>query len=133
MLGLAWADVDLDAGIAHVRRASVYVDGRGEQLGPPKTAGAHREHWLMPTTEALLRRRQEMQAQERAVAPVWETTAYEGEPPSLVFTTPAGGLVLRQTISKVVEQGAKTAGDHGRPRDARRAADRGHHAVRGRR
>ena len=28
----------------------------------------------------------------------------------LVFTTPTGGLVLRQTISKLVKQAAKTAG-----------------------
>jgi integrase len=40
VLGLAWEDVDLDAGTALVRRASVYVDGRGQQLGPPKTEGA---------------------------------------------------------------------------------------------
>jgi integrase len=110
VLGLAWEDLDLDAGIAHVRRASVYVDGRGQQLGPPKTAGAHGEHWLMPTTVALLRKRWESQAQERAVAPGWETTTYEGEPVSLVFTTPAGGLVLRQSISKIVKQAARTAG-----------------------
>jgi integrase len=88
----------------------VYVDGRGQQLGPPKTVGAHGEHWLMPTTVALLRRRQEFQAQERAVAPVWETMTYAGEQVGLVFTTPVGGLVLRQTIAKIVKQGAKTAG-----------------------
>ena len=32
------------------------------------------------------------------------------EPISLVFTTPTGGLVLRRTVSKLVKQGAKTAG-----------------------
>jgi integrase len=121
VLGLAWEDLDLDAGTAHVRRASLYVDGRGQQLGPPKTAGAHGEHWLMPTTVALLRQRWETQAQERAVAPVWEPTSYEGEPVSLVFTTPIGGLVLRQTIAKVVKQAAKTA---------RIAAELGTHAGR---
>jgi integrase len=110
VLGLVWEDLDLDAGTAQLRRASVYVDGRGQQLGPPKTAGAHGEHWLMPTTVALLRERWESQAQERAVAPGWETTTYEGEPVSLVFTTPAGGLVLRQSISKIVKQAARTAG-----------------------
>lgn len=39
-LGLAWEDVDLDAGTAHVRRASVYVDGHGQRLGPTTTDGA---------------------------------------------------------------------------------------------
>ncbi|HET8619273.1 MAG TPA: hypothetical protein VFM27_09960 [Acidimicrobiales bacterium] len=40
VLGLAGANLDHDTGIAHVHRASVYVDGRGQQLGPPKTEGA---------------------------------------------------------------------------------------------
>ena len=73
VLGLAWDDLDLDAGTAHVRRASVYVDGRGQQLGPPKTDGARGEHWLMPTVVTLLRRQQAIQAQERAAAPRWQT------------------------------------------------------------
>ena len=38
--GLAGADLAHDTGIAHVHRASVYVDGRGQQLGPPRTEGA---------------------------------------------------------------------------------------------
>jgi site-specific recombinase XerD len=44
------------------------------------------------------------------VAPQWKTMTYGGEPVSLVFTTPTGGLVLRQTIAKIVKQAAKTAG-----------------------
>jgi hypothetical protein len=79
VLGLAWEDLDLDAGIAHVRRASVYVDGRGQQLGPPKTEGARGEHWLMPTVVTMLKQRRADQAQGRAAAPVWATIAYGGE------------------------------------------------------
>jgi hypothetical protein len=70
------APLDLDAGTAQVRRASVYVDGRGQQLGPPKTDGARGEHWLMPTVVALLAKRRETQAQERAAAPKWTTITY---------------------------------------------------------
>jgi integrase len=121
VLGLAWEDLDLDAGTALVRRASVYVDGRGQQLGPPKTEGARGEHWLMPTVVQMLTRRREVQAHERAVAPVWEPHSYEGERLSIVFTTPTGGLVLRQTVAKLIKQGAKTAGI---------AADLGTHAGR---
>jgi integrase len=110
VLGLAWKDVDLDAGTALVRRASVYVDGRGQQLGPPKTDGARGEHWLMPTVVTLLAKRREAQAQERAAAPTWATVTYEGERLNLVFTNPTGGLVLRQAVTKVVKQAAKTAG-----------------------
>jgi integrase len=110
VLGLAWEDVDLEVGTAVVRRASVYVDGRGQELGPPKTEGARGEHWLMPTVVALLAKRRETQETERAAAPVWQEIIYEGEPVSLVFTTPVGGLVLRQTVAKVMKQAGKTAG-----------------------
>jgi integrase len=109
-LGLAWEDVDLDAGTAHVRRASVYVDGHGQRLGPTKTDGARGEHWLMPTVVTLLTKRCEIQAIERAAAPNWQTHTYEGEEVNLVFTTPSGGLVLRQAIAKLVKQAARTAG-----------------------
>jgi integrase len=110
VLGLAWEDLDLDAGVGTVRRASVYVDGQGQQLGPTKTEGAQGEHWLMPTVVALLRRHRELQAEQQATAPFWETVVYEGEVIHLVFTTPIGGLVLRQTVAKVIKQGAKSAG-----------------------
>jgi integrase len=110
VLGLAWEDLDLDAGTALVRRASVYVDGRGQQLGPPKTGGARGEHWLMPTVVALLEKRRAMQDEERAAAPAWATITYEGERLNLVFTNPTGGLVLRQAVAEVVKQAAKTAG-----------------------
>lgn len=110
VLGLAWEDVDLDAGTARVRRAAVYVDGKGMRLGPTKTDGAQGEHWLMPTVVEWLARRQDFQAAERAAAPSWKRTAYEGEEINLVFTTTAGGLVLRQTVAKLIKQAAKTAG-----------------------
>jgi integrase len=121
VLGLAWEDVDLDAGTALVRRASVYVDGRGQQLGPPKTEGARGEHWLMPTVVEMLIKRREMQMQERVTARVWKQQTYQGERLNIVFTTPTGGLVLRQTVAKLIKQGAKTAGI---------AADLGTHAGR---
>jgi integrase len=110
VLGLAWEDVDLDAGTALVQRASVYIDGRGQQLGPPKTDGARGEHWLMPTVVALLKQRRALQDEERAAAPRWATITYAGEQINLVFTNPVGGLVLRQAVAKVVKQAAKTAG-----------------------
>jgi integrase len=91
----------------------VYVDGRGQQLGPTKTDGARGEHWLMPTVVELLERRRELQAEERSAAPTWATVTYQGRPVELVFTTPTGGPVLRQTVAKVVKQAAKSAGISG--------------------
>jgi integrase len=61
VLGLAGEDLDLDAGITRVRRASVYVDGRGQTLGPTKTDNTRGERWLMPTVVDLLVARREPQ------------------------------------------------------------------------
>lgn len=54
----------------------------------------------MPTVVALLAKRRVDQEQERAAAPTWADMSYEGERVTLVFTTPVGGLVLRQTVSR---------------------------------
>jgi integrase len=110
VLGLAWDDIDLETGTVTVRRASVYVDGHGQQLGLTKTDGARGEQWLMPTVVELLKATRELQATEGAAAPRWDRITYEGVEIHLVFTTPAGGLVLRQTVAKVVKQAARTAG-----------------------
>ena len=41
--------------------------------GPPKTDGAHGEHWLSPTVVALLERHRAGHAVEREGAPSWQT------------------------------------------------------------
>ena len=46
VLGLAWEDLDLDAGTAMVRRAAVYADGEGMVLGQTKNPGATGMHHL---------------------------------------------------------------------------------------
>jgi hypothetical protein len=61
-----------------------------------------------------LRAHHERQRQEQAVAPWWDATTHDGEVIRLVFTTPTGGLVLRQTVPKIVKQAAR------RPRCRRR-------------
>jgi integrase len=109
-LGLAWDDLDLDAGLARVRRACVYVGGQGAQLGPPKSGGVLGDHQLAPTVVSLLRRRQLDQANEQATTETWPAHEYGGRPVRLVFTTPTGGLVLRQRISKSITKAATAAG-----------------------
>jgi integrase len=64
----------------------------------------------MPTVVALLAKRREFQDPERAAAPRWATMTYGGERLNLVFTDPTGGLVLRQAVTKVVKQAARSAG-----------------------
>lgn len=111
VLGLAWQDLDLDAGTAEVRRAAVYVDGAGMVLGPTKTKGAVGVHHLAPGVVDLLRRRRRIQAAERlAAGELWQTHSYEGVPVDLVFTAADGGLVLRQTIAERLKHLASRAG-----------------------
>jgi hypothetical protein len=58
---------------------SVYIDVRGQQLGPPKTDGAHGERWRMPTVVNLLAQRREDQAAERAAVPGWQSHTNDAE------------------------------------------------------
>jgi integrase len=111
VLGLAWSDLDLDAGVAIVPRASVYADGVGMMLGPPKTEGAAGRHLLTPVVVELLRRRRHSQNEERQrAADAWQEIGFEGRPIDLIFTTTTGGLVLRQAVTKAIANAATTAG-----------------------
>ena len=96
---------------ATVSRASVYADGVGMMLGPPKTEGAKGRHLLTPVVVELLRRRRRAQDEERQRAgEAWQQITYEGRPIDLVFTTTTGGLVLRQAVTKAVAAAATAAG-----------------------
>lgn len=111
VLGLAWDDIDFDAGKVTLRRASVYRKGVGRILKPTaKTDGAHGEHWLTPTCVDFLRARRAAQLEERAKAPRWEQVSCEGVPVDLVFTNLTGGLVKRYRVQRAVERAAKAAG-----------------------
>jgi integrase len=111
VLGLAWSDLDLDAGVATVSRACVYADGVGMMLGPPKTEGAKGRHHLTPVVLELLRRRRQVQDEDRERARgSWPEVVYDGRPIDLVFTTTTGELVLRQAITKAVATAAAAAG-----------------------
>jgi integrase len=111
VLGLAWDDLDLEAGTAHVRRAAVYVARVGSHLGPPKTAGAAGVHRLAPGVVEALRRRRVEQAAERLACPVtWPEHRHEGRVVSPVFTTEVGELVKRQAVDKAVRKAAEMAG-----------------------
>ena len=111
VLGLAWEDVDFDAGTATVKRACSYVGHVGSRLGPTKTAGVMGEHLLVPTVVTLLTQRRRDQAKERlATGAQWPAHEYDGQPVSLVFTTPDGELVLRQSVTKSLLRAAERAG-----------------------
>jgi integrase len=111
VLGLGWEDLDLDSGIAVVRRAAVYVDGQGVVLGPTKNAGAAGTHHLSAGVVEQLRGRRKAQAVERlAVGEQWQSHVYEGRAVSPVFTNTIGGFVNRQAVAKAVTTAAERAG-----------------------
>jgi integrase len=110
VLGLAWSDIDLDAGTAHVRRA-VVDSSQGRAFGPTRTAGATGVHHLAAGNVERLRAWKRRQAEERLVAgPLWKTHTYESVVIDPVFTQPDGRLVARQQIDKLMRRAAKRIG-----------------------
>jgi integrase len=110
VLGLAWDDIDETDSTATIRRAAVYVDGKGKgmTLGPTKTAGAQGVHYLAPGVLKLLAERRRAQAAEQLNAGAfWETVTYQGEPVRLVFTTHVGALLARQAVTRTVKRAAE--------------------------
>lgn len=67
LLGLRWADVDLDVGVLRVAQARVRA-GNQIVLGEPKTARGGRTIALDPVTVAALRQHRKRQAEERLLA-----------------------------------------------------------------
>ena len=111
VLGLAWEDLDLDAGTAQIRRGACYTSSVGMVLGSTKTSGAEGVHYLAPVSAAHLRkRRAEPQTERTAFGGDWRTHAYDGEAISMVFTAVHGGLANRQAVTKEIRRAAKIAG-----------------------
>ncbi len=67
-LGLKWSDLDLDAGILHVRRAAQRIPHQGTQLVETKTAGSRRTLFLPPVVVSALRAHRGRQTLERLAA-----------------------------------------------------------------
>jgi integrase len=83
VLGLRWADLDLEAGWLSVRQTLVVVDNQ-PRVSEPKTDRGRRRIALDAETVAALRAHHTAQAAERLVAgPAWQGT-------DLVFTRPDG-------------------------------------------
>jgi integrase len=110
-LGLAWQDLDLDAGTVVLRRGATYEDGVGMVLGPTKTAGAAGRQPLSPTVIERLRRRQAEQDEFRQELPgAWPSIVYRGERLDLIFTNSDGSMILRQHVDRAIRQAAVKAG-----------------------
>jgi len=111
VLGLAWSDLDFDAGVATVSQASVYADGVGMMLGPPKTEGAKgRHHLLTPVVDSCAPRRRAQDEERQFAGESWEQVTYEGRPVDLVFTT----ANRPGRVAPGRHQGSRCGGDSGR-------------------
>lgn len=73
LLGLAWSDVDLDAGHLRVRRALQRQRGKGLVFTEPKTARSRRTIHLSRAAVAALREHRRQQNAERLrLGPAWQ-------------------------------------------------------------
>jgi len=109
-LGLAWQDLDLDAGSVLVRRGSTYADRGGMVLGPTKTRGATGVQTFGRTVVSLLRARHDLPEADRAAYPgPWPTVEHDGERLDLVFATSDGTPTLRQHVDRAIRKAADRA------------------------
>jgi integrase len=67
-LGLRWDDVDLDAGLLHVRQQLQRVKGRGLVATAPKSEAGKRSMFLPPTLLAALKAHRKAQNEARLLA-----------------------------------------------------------------
>lgn len=68
LLGLRWADVDLEHGALRVRQQIQYVSGEGKIVRPPKTRAGRRATRLSAPAVATLRRHRQRQREQRLQA-----------------------------------------------------------------
>lgn len=110
-LGLAWQDLDLEAGTVRLRRGATYADRVGMVLGPPKTSRTAGRQLLAPTTLRLLVAHSDRWHRLRDESDVpWSALSYQGEELELVFVNQSGGLMLRQYVDKAIRKAAVAAG-----------------------
>jgi integrase len=97
LLGLRWADVELDGGHLSIRQILVSV-AYEVSFGEPKTDRSRRTLAIDPATVAALRAHQARQLEERkAWGPGWSDTG-------LVFTRENGELVHPQLVSDAFDR-----------------------------
>lgn len=103
-LGLRWQDVDLDAGMLHVRFQLQRIDGEGLRLVAPKTKLSRRTLAMPPTIVTNLKSHKARQAEERLRAGgLWLETG-------LVFTTEIGTGLDGPNVTKSFQRLLEKAG-----------------------
>ena len=102
-LGLRWDDVDLDAGVMHIRHALQRIDGK-LQLVEPKSARSRRTIVLPDVVRNTLRAHRARQTQQRlAVGAEWEEGGF-------VFTTELGRPLNDSNVTHMFQRHLARAG-----------------------
>lgn len=100
LLGLRWADVDMDRGALHVQQTAQRITGAGVVFRQPKTRLSRRQVALSPDAVRVLREHRRLQLEERLLA----GPAYGDQ--DLVFAstigTPLEAGTIARTWAKVV-------------------------------
>jgi integrase len=107
LLGLSWRDVDIDGGIIHLRQQLKRENNR-PVLGELKTAKSRRSLRCPRVVVDALRRRRDLQADERAAAG-WQW-AEEWDGAQLVFTTATGRPIDASNLRRYFRQACQRAG-----------------------
>ena len=103
--GLSWEDVDLDAGVIHVRRSLKIHHGRLEVTERLKTSRSRRSLDAPPQLIDRLRHHRSQQIAERLeVGPAWSN------PLDLVFTNAIGGPIDPANLRRTLAQQTESAG-----------------------
>ena len=102
-LGLRWEDVELEAGVIHVRKALQRIDGRW-QLVDPKSSRSRRTVHLPVVVADSLRAHRAAQREERLLA------GAEWEDWKLVFTTPLGRPLDASNVTHAFQRHVAKAG-----------------------
>ena len=116
VLGLTWADIDLDGGVMRVRRTVQKIDGV-YLYGEPKSRRSKRAVRLPAGCVTALRRHRTISA-ERADLAHW--SPLPGQPDDLVFVTSTGRVIDPRSINKALDRLLVKAGlTHTRVHDLR--------------
>ena len=104
LLGLRWADIDLDGGTIHLARAAQYLPDAGVTFRTPKTPRSRRSVALSRDSIAALREHRRRQLEARLAG------VEHYEVLDLVFATPAGHPLKPYNVSGAFSRLVKSTG-----------------------
>jgi integrase len=107
LLGLSWRDVDLGAGVIHLRQQMKRENGR-PVLGELKTARSRRSLRCPAVVVEAMRERRVLQDEDRAAAGVQWADDWAAQ--ELVFTTANGPAVDASNLRRYFRRACTTAG-----------------------